>query len=45
MVERIQLLRNIGQFDSVNPGQQTTFSKLALIYAENLSNSMSALGR
>ena len=35
MVERIQLLRNIGQFDSVTPDPQTVFSKLALIYAEN----------
>ncbi len=35
MVEGIKLLRNIGQFDSVSPGQQTAFSKLALIYAEN----------
>jgi wobble nucleotide-excising tRNase len=36
MVERINILRNIGQFDSVSPNQQTTaLSKLALIYAEN----------
>jgi wobble nucleotide-excising tRNase len=35
MIERIQLLRNIGQFDSVNPNPQTSFSKLTLVYAEN----------
>lgn len=35
MVEHIQLLRNIGQFDSVTPTQKTVFNKLALIYAEN----------
>ena len=34
-IELIQLLRNIGQFDSVDPNPQTAFSKLALIYAEN----------
>ena len=35
MVDHIQLLRNIGQFDSVAPDQQTVFSKLTLVYAEN----------
>lgn len=35
MLERIQLLRNIGQFDSVNAGAQLPFAKLTLIYAEN----------
>jgi len=35
MVERIQLLRNVGQFDSVTQPQQTSFNKLTLIYAEN----------
>jgi wobble nucleotide-excising tRNase len=34
-VERIQLLRNIGQFDSVNAGAQIPLNKLSLIYAEN----------
>lgn len=50
MVDSIQLLRNIGQFDSVNPGPQNAFSKLALIYAENgrgkttLANILRSLG-
>lgn len=51
MVERINILRNIGQFDSVSPNQQTTaLSKLALIYAENgrgkttLANILRSLG-
>ncbi|WP_230427168.1 AAA family ATPase [Collimonas humicola] len=35
MLERIQLLRNIGQFDSVNAGAQLPFARLTLIYAEN----------
>jgi wobble nucleotide-excising tRNase len=35
LLERIQLLRNIGQFDSVNAGAQLPFSKLTLVYAEN----------
>lgn len=35
MVERIQLLRNVGKFDSVNAGAQLPFSKLTLLYAEN----------
>lgn len=35
MLERIELLRNIGQFDSVNTGAQLPFSKLTLLYAEN----------
>lgn len=35
MLERIQLLRNIGQFDSVNAGAQLPFANLTLIYAEN----------
>lgn len=34
-IERLQLLRNIGQFDSVNAGAQTPLAKLSLIYAEN----------
>jgi wobble nucleotide-excising tRNase len=33
--ERISLLRNIGQFDSVNAGAQLPLSKFAFIYAEN----------
>lgn len=35
MLERIDLLRNIGQFDSVNAGAQLPFSGLTLLYAEN----------
>lgn len=34
-VERLQLLRNIGQFDSVNAGAQIPLTKLTLMYAEN----------
>ena len=34
-LERIQLLRNVGQFNSVNAGAQLPLSKLVLIYAEN----------
>ncbi len=35
MIERIQLLRNIGQFDSVDAGSQIPLRALSLIYAEN----------
>ena len=35
VVERIQLLRNVGKFDSVNSGGQLPFSKLTLLFAEN----------
>jgi wobble nucleotide-excising tRNase len=35
MLDRIQLLRNVGQFNSVNAGAQLPLSKLSLIYAEN----------
>ncbi|AGH98921.1 AAA family ATPase [Micavibrio aeruginosavorus] len=35
MVDKIQLLRNVGQFDSVTPPHQTAMHKLALVYAEN----------
>jgi len=34
-VDRIQLLRNVGQFDNVSTGAQLPFGKLTLIYAEN----------
>jgi len=34
-LNRIQLLRNLGQFDSVNEGAQLPLARLALIYAEN----------
>ncbi len=34
-IERLQLLRNVGQFDSVNAGGQIPLAKLSLIYAEN----------
>lgn len=35
MIERLALLRNIGQFNSITPGAQLPFAKLTLIYAEN----------
>ena len=35
MIETIRLLRNLGQFDSVDSGQQLPLDKFALIYAEN----------
>lgn len=35
MISRIQLLRNVGQFDNVNPPQQTAFTPFSLIYGEN----------
>ena len=34
-IERIALLRNIGQFESVSAGAQLPLTKLSLIYAEN----------
>jgi len=34
-LERISLLRNIGQFESVSAGAQLPLTKLSLIYAEN----------
>ncbi|WP_417851099.1 AAA family ATPase [Thalassoglobus sp.] len=35
MINSLQLIRNVGQFDSVNAGAALTFQKLTLIYAEN----------
>lgn len=35
MIERIQLIRNIGQFDSVSPPPQTALTPFSLIYGEN----------
>jgi len=35
MIRRVRLLRNIGQFDSVDAGAQITLGRLVLIYAEN----------
>jgi len=35
MIRRIRLLRNIGQFDSVDAGATITLDRLVLIYAEN----------
>lgn len=35
MIQTFQLLRNLGQFDSVDTGQQLPLSKVGLIYAEN----------
>lgn len=34
-LDRIQLLRNVGQYDSVNEGAQFPLTRLTLIYAEN----------
>lgn len=34
-LDRIQLLRNVGQFDSVGEGAQFPLTRLTLIYAEN----------
>ncbi|WP_417599324.1 AAA family ATPase [Pararhodobacter oceanensis] len=35
MIERIQLLRNIGQFDNVSPPPQTALTPFSLVYGEN----------
>ena len=35
MINRFQLLRNVGQFDSVDDGAEIPLAKVALIYAEN----------
>jgi wobble nucleotide-excising tRNase len=35
VVESIQLVRNVGPFDSVSAGMNLTLLKLALLYAEN----------
>ncbi len=35
MINRLQLLRNVGQFDNVATGAAVTLSRLTLIYAEN----------
>ena len=35
MIRRIRLLRNIGQFDSVDHGAEIDLKRLVLIYAEN----------
>jgi len=35
MIHRIQLVRNVGQFDSVNVAANIALSRLTLIYAEN----------
>lgn len=35
MIDKIQLLRNIGPFDSSNGGANVSFASLTLIYAEN----------
>lgn len=35
MIQRIKLIRNLGQFDSVDSGQRLPLSNLALVYAEN----------
>lgn len=35
MIHRIQLLRNIGQFDSVNSAATIPLAPLTLVYSEN----------
>ena len=35
MIERIQLLRNIGQFDNVNPPGEISLTPITLVYSEN----------
>lgn len=35
MIERFQLLRNVGQFDNVSPPQQADLTPFSLIYGEN----------
>jgi hypothetical protein len=35
VLDRIQLIRNVGKFDSVNAGSQLPLSKLTVMYAEN----------
>lgn len=35
MIEQIQLLRNVGQFDNLNPPPQTALTPFTLIYGEN----------
>ena len=35
MIERLQLLRNIGQFDNVNPAEETSLTPITLVYSEN----------
>lgn len=35
MINRLQLLRNIGQFDSVNAGANIPLARLTLVYSEN----------
>ena len=35
MINRLQLLRNIGQFDSVNAGASIPLAQLTLVYSEN----------
>ncbi len=34
-IERISLLRNVGQFDNVSPGAQVPLTPFSVIYAEN----------
>src|SRR5882724_7001184 len=35
MIHRLQLLRNIGQFDSVSSGANIPLARLTLVYSEN----------
>lgn len=35
MINRIRLIRNVGNFDSVSPGADLAFRRVVLVYAEN----------
>src|SRR5208283_5571110 len=35
MITRIQLIRNVGQFDSITPAPNVQLAPLTLVYAEN----------
>jgi wobble nucleotide-excising tRNase len=35
MIGRLQLIRNIGQFDSVSAGAAISLARLTLVYSEN----------
>jgi wobble nucleotide-excising tRNase len=35
MIDRIRLIRNIGQFDSVSAGANIPLARLTVVYAEN----------
>lgn len=43
-IERISLLRNVGQFDNVSSGAQVPLTPFAVIYAENGRGKMNRPG-